>query len=156
MLIEFPRTITRKMQKELRAAGHREIGGILMAEQFDAGSFRIVDFSIDRETGSAAHFVRSPEHHRSALEQFFDRTGNNYERFNYLGEWHSHPNYPAIPSRADIEAMIDLIHGERDIPFAVLLIVRAMWWRRIACSATLFQKGAQPEPVRLEISAWRE
>jgi integrative and conjugative element protein (TIGR02256 family) len=139
------------MQKELRTAGDREIGGILMAEQLDAGSFRIVDFSVDRETGSAAHFVRSPEHHRSALQNFFERTGNDYARFNYLGEWHSHPNYPAVPSRADIQAMNDLIHGERDIPFAVLLIVRATWWRKISCSATLFQQGMHPEPVRLEV-----
>lgn len=46
----------------------------------------MIDLSIDKETGGRAHFVRSPEAHAEALDAFFQRTGNEYDRFNYLGE----------------------------------------------------------------------
>lgn len=121
-----------------------------MAEQFAAGHFRLVDFSIDSESGSAAHFVRSVQHHQDALSAFFERTGRDYERFNYLGEWHSHPNHLPVPSKEDVQSMLRLIEDERDIPFALLLIVQADW-RRLACSATMFTRGASCSPVAIEL-----
>lgn len=149
MRIEIPKSIQKKLFKALSRARQKEIGGILMAEQCEPGVFRIADFSVDTKTGGAAHFVRSPEHHRQALEQFFRKTGHDYSRFNYLGEWHSHPNHEPLPSPVDIAAMNDLIFSERSIPFAVLLIVRAYWWKRIKCSALLFQHMASPSPVEI-------
>ena len=95
-----------------------------MGEQIVPGHFRIVDLSIDSEAGGRAHFVRSPEAHSEALGTFFERTGNAYDRFNYLGEWHSHPRFPVTPSVQDTASMTELVNGERDIDFAVLLIVR--------------------------------
>jgi proteasome lid subunit RPN8/RPN11 len=111
----------------LRRSGHREIGGILMGKQIAPGHFRIVDFSVERESGSPVHLVRSPEHHHSALEEFFQRTGADYCRFNYLGEWHSHPSFPVRPSPEDVQSMTDLVQGESDITFAALLIVSASY-----------------------------
>ena len=64
-----------------------------MGEQTAPGQFRVVDLSIDEVSGERAHFVRDAEHHRGALQAFFERTGHAYERFNYLGEWHSHPGF---------------------------------------------------------------
>lgn len=119
-----------------------------MAEQIEPGSFRLIDFSVDSRTGGAAHFVRSVEDHRAALETFFERTGADYARFNYLGEWHSHPNHLPVPSSEDVLSMENLVSGERDIHFAVLLIVRATW-RRLACTATLFEQGTDPTTISL-------
>lgn len=118
-----------------------------MGEQIEPGSFRIVDISIDDQTGGRAHFVRSPEAHDDALDAFFSRTGNAYDRFNYLGEWHSHPRFPVTPSVQDANSMMELVHGERGIDFAVLLIVRLDWWRKIASSCTLFRRGMAPSSV---------
>src|SRR5690606_35449888 len=147
--VDFPKTEIDRMKPLLKRAGRREIGGVLMAEQISEGHFRVVDFSVDTETGSVAHFVRSPEHHRLALSSFFERTGSDYTRFNYLGEWHSHPSYPAIPSPQDIASMQELVEGERGIPFAILMIVkRARFWR-FECSALLFQKGLSPQGADL-------
>lgn len=120
-----------------------------MAEQIVPGHFRIVDLSIDSETGGRAHFVRSPEAHSAALDLFFERTGNAYDRFNYLGEWHSHPRFPVTPSVQDTTSMIELVNGERGIDFAVLLIVRLGWWRMIASSCTLFCRGYAPTAVEI-------
>lgn len=149
MKAEFPKSLRERMRKALSQARRREIGGILMAEQIEAGHFRLVDFTIDEVTGGAAHFVRSVEHHQSALSGFYERTASEYGRFNYLGEWHSHPNHLPIPSSTDIASMQALVRGERDIPFAMLLIVRTAWWRRMMVSATLFQRGRAPERIEI-------
>ncbi len=119
-----------------------------MAEQIKPGHFRLVEFTVDGQVGGAAHFVRSVDDHRAALEGFFSRTGANYGRFNYLGEWHSHPNHIPIPSLEDVRSMEGLVDGERDIPFAVLVVVRAKWYG-LLMSATLFQRGRPP--CRVEV-----
>jgi [CysO sulfur-carrier protein]-S-L-cysteine hydrolase len=153
--VDFPKSEIDRMRSFLKRAGKREIGGVLMAEQISEGHFRVVDFSVDEATGSSAHFVRSPGHHRSALSSFFDRTGSDYSRFNYLGEWHSHPSYPVIPSSQDIASMQDLVEGERGITFAILMIVKRIPFWRFECSALLFQKGFLPLGVELNIcNSW--
>lgn len=137
------------MIRLLKRAGSREIGGVLMGEEIEPGHFRIVDFSVDAHTGSAAHFVRSTAEHQAALAEFFQRTGADYARFNYLGEWHSHPNFPAIPSVQDAQSMHSLVETEEGIPFSVLLIVRTRWRFMLECSATLFQRGGFRSEVEI-------
>jgi integrative and conjugative element protein (TIGR02256 family) len=149
MKIELTKDVRDRMISALAKAKRREIGGILMAEQLEPGEFRIVDFSLDDSTGSAAHFVRSPDHHRAALDAFFARTGYDYERYNYLGEWHSHPNHSPIPSSTDIHSMLDLLNEEHNIPFAILLIVKRGWLRRFLCSAVLFNQGEKPSKIQI-------
>lgn len=149
MKVEFTQPLRARMRRALARARQREIGGILMAEQVEAGHFRLVDFTIDEVTGSAAHFVRSIEHHHHSLDRFFEETASDFARFNYLGEWHSHPNHLPIPSSTDIASMQNLVDGERDISFAMLLIVRTTWWRSLLLSATLFQRGAAPERIEI-------
>ena len=87
--INLPNDQRARLRKCLRGAGRREIGGILMGEQVAPDHFRIVEFSVDDQSGTTAHFVRSPEYHSKALESFFRRTEFDFNRFNYLGEWHS-------------------------------------------------------------------
>ncbi|WP_256589673.1 Mov34/MPN/PAD-1 family protein [Pseudomonas sp. Choline-02u-1] len=114
MRVEISEPVKDKLRRALRAAGSREIGGVLMGEQIAPGHFRVVDLSIDSETGGRAHFVRSSEAHADALSAFFRETGHQYDRFNYLGEWHSHPRFSVTPSTQDITSMIDLVEGERE------------------------------------------
>lgn len=147
MQIEIAQQVKEKLRKALRSAGSREIGGVLMGEQIAAGHFRVVDLSIDSQTGGRAHFVRSSEAHIDALSAFFRETGHEYDRFNYLGEWHSHPRFDVTPSTQDITSMLDLVEGERGIEFAVLLIVKLRWWSRIYSSCTLFCRSASPSLV---------
>ena len=145
-------SIRKRMKQALRHAGSREVGGILMGQQLAVGHFAIVDFSLDDISGQDAHFVRDPENHRRALEHFFDQTGHDYQTFNYLGEWHSHPSFPARPSSIDIRSMQDLVEGEREIDFAVLLIVRLGFLGRLIASASLHKRGQPNEHVDLTIS----
>lgn len=147
--ISLPSSQRARLRKCLRGAGRREIGGILMGEQVAPDHFRIVDFSVDDKTGTAAHFVRSPEHHSEALEGFFRRTGSDFKRFNYLGEWHSHPSFPVRPSQEDITSMQSLVNGERDIDFSALMIVRLRCFFLVEAAAYMFVRRAAPDQVAL-------
>lgn len=138
MKIELTEDVKRRLKAHLRKAGRREIGGVLMAEQIGVDHFRIIDFSVDDQTGGLAHFVRSPEYHQKALGDFFARTGRDYARFNYLGEWHSHPSFSVRPSGEDASSMVSLVRGDRGITFAALVIVRLRYWFSLEYSVTMF------------------
>lgn len=149
MRIEIDPAVRRRLRTELRWSGRREIGGVLMGEQLAAGHFRVVDLSMDTITGSAAHFVRSEAEHVAALHDFFERTGGDYARYNYLGEWHSHPSFPVRPSETDVGSMTDLVEGERNITFAALLIVRLDVWFHLRHSISLFVRGQPPQMIHM-------
>lgn len=149
MQIEFPRPLRTRMRRLLIDAGKREIGGILMAEEVGDGHFRLADFSVDLASGNRARFCRRPEHHDEALDAFFATTGADYARFNYLGEWHSHPSFPAIPSAQDAASMAGLVEAESSIPFSVLLIARTRWRYRLDMTAQLFQRGGFRSEVEI-------
>ncbi len=120
-----------------------------MGEQVAPDHFRIVDFSVDDTTGTAAHFVRSPKHHAEALNTFFRKTGSDFKRFNYLGEWHSHPSFPVRPSHEDLMSMRGLVEGERDIDFSALIIVRLRCLLLLEAAAYMFIRNGACARVEL-------
>jgi integrative and conjugative element protein (TIGR02256 family) len=149
MKIERAPEVDPRLRTALRKAGQREIGGLLMAEQLSPAHFRIVDFSLDALSGAHTRFHRDPLTHQRALDEFFERTGWDFQRFNYLGEWHSHPSFSVLPSVEDIQTMTDIVEsGNATITFAVLLIVRLRWQLWIDCSLTVFARGQGPRRLR--------
>jgi integrative and conjugative element protein (TIGR02256 family) len=141
--------IESKLRRALREAGRREIGGMLFAEQLAPAYFRIMDFSVDQKSGTHAHFKRDPAAHQSALNSFFDKTGRDFARFNYLGEWHSHPSFSAKPSVEDVTTMQSLVESRsNEVSFALLLIVRLRFWVFVDHSLTVFARGYPPQRAR--------
>jgi proteasome lid subunit RPN8/RPN11 len=113
-----------KLRRELRRAGAREIGGVLAGENLGGGRFSVVDLSVQRN-GTVASFRRSAPTHRRFIQRFLERTGHDYGRFNYLGEWHSHPSFPAWPSRPDLTQMQALVdEPDQRAHFLVLLVCK--------------------------------
>ena len=125
MKVILPKEIGEMLINELKKAGTREIGGILMGEHLGYKEFKICDITIQRLGGGFAFFERTIQNVIAPLRMFFDRTGRNYKRFNYLGEWHSHPSFEPRPSTVDHNTMTDLVNNaEFKGNFAILLIVR--------------------------------
>jgi integrative and conjugative element protein (TIGR02256 family) len=149
MQLLIPIDVVRRMRRHMFRASSREIGGMLMGEELGEQRFRIVDFSIDAESGTSAHFVRDADQHDQALAAFFRKTGAEYGRFNYLGEWHTHPNFDVQPSVQDVHAMRDLVDGSGGVEFAALLIARLGWFWRYECSAHLFMRNYPPTEVEI-------
>ena len=150
MRIELTADIEKRFHTSLRQAGDREIGGMLLAEQLKPGHFRIVDFSLDSFSGSHTGFRRDPQSHQNTLDEFFRRTGRDFQRFNYLGEWHSHPSFSVQPSAQDIDTMADIVENQGSaITFAVLLIVRLRFRFWIEHSLSIFARDQAPQCQRL-------
>lgn len=153
MKLLLPPRIVKRLRRELRGR-RQEIGGILVGESVGGDIFRLVDISVQHSGGSVVHFVRDPEHHKDFLAEFFLRTGNDYTRFNYIGEWHSHPAFEPLPSREDIGTMFDIIEDPNvGVNFAILIIARLERRRLFQLSATLFRRGVAPGPINVEIEA---
>lgn len=149
MQIELGPDVRPRLQEALRRAGRREIGGMIFAEQLASSHFCVVDFSLDGYSGSNTKFNRDPGVHRRALDDFYRRTGSDFTRFNYLGEWHSHPSFSAHPSLDDIATMTDLVENSMEIDFAVLMIVRLRLRLWMDCTFTVFSRGACPMRCRM-------
>lgn len=136
--------ITETLQAALKKAGRREIGGILMAEHTGVDEFTLRDITVHRR-GAYAYFIRRIEDALGKLRSFFQKTEHDYSRFNYLGEWHSHPSFAPYPSRTDDISMLQIVQDDTvGANFAVLLIVKLSQDRKLIATAhTYFPDGQQ-------------
>ena len=149
MQLFLPDEILRKMRSNMIRAVRREIGGMIMGEEIGKQQFRIVDFSVDKKSGTSSGFVRNADNHDQVLSDFFKRTNSDYSRFNYLGEWHSHPCFDTNSSEKDINLMLDLVDGTGGVDFAVLFISRLRLLWLFECGAYLFVKNQKP--IEIEV-----
>ena len=149
MRLILPKHITREIIDELRKAGTREIGGILMGQHLYDDVFQVEDVTVQRTSGTFSQFVRLVQYILTPLNRFFARTDHNYVRFNYIGEWHSHPSFALRPSRRDAETMQALVEDpEVGAYFAVLLIVKLQEKKfdgdNLGGAVYIFQQGRSP------------
>lgn len=147
--------VIKRLESELRRARRREIGGLLLGEHLGGELFSVVDISVQRSGGTHSGFTRNPEEHEIQLEKFFTETGNDYARFNYLGEWHSHPSFEPIPSVTDLRTMQSIVEDpDVGVSFLVLMLCRLASSRPcvIEVTATAFRAGSShlAVPVSLE------
>jgi hypothetical protein len=112
------------MRAALHEAGRREIGGVLMAEHTGPNQFEVLDITI-HGWGTIAYFLRRVEEAVTRLKSFFVRANHDYVKFNYLGEWHSHPSFELEPSGRDDRSIREIVE-DQDVGanFVVLLIVK--------------------------------
>ncbi len=107
-----------------RRAGTFETGGMLLAEHASEDVFRVIE-ATTAPMGLFASFVRVLADGLTRLEEFLKGKKHDYTRFNYLGEWHSHPSFAIQPSRTDDATMREIIGDPAtNALFVVLLIVR--------------------------------
>lgn len=139
----LPKHIERELKLELKAAGSREIGGILMGEHINEGTFRISDFTVQRQGGTWISFVRNIQKSlKQSLRYFFNKTKHEYTKFNYLGEWHSHPSFQLVPSTQDQLSMWEIVNDSAvGANFAVLLLVK-LNQKEVEGNVTLFVPGS--------------
>lgn len=124
MRVDFPTHLIDEVTQACRRSGIHEVGGILFGEHIDTEHFRVVELTVDQQ-GLVASFKRSIQHVLGSCKRFFRKTNHDYSRFNYLGEWHSHPSYELFPSSRDDQSMFDIVCDQSvGANFVVLVIVR--------------------------------
>lgn len=108
----------------LLKSGDREIGGILMGEHAGPDEFKVTKITVQKR-GGISSFIRIIEDAVGKLNAFFRESNNDYSRFNYIGEWHSHPLFTPYPSSKDDNSMLEIVMDETvGANFAVLVIVK--------------------------------
>lgn len=138
----LPPNVVQRIESALKRAGLHEIGGVLMAEHVGTNEFAITDLTVHKR-GTLASFVRRIEDALSYLNVFFQRTKNDYTRFNYIGEWHSHPSFELVPSTRDDASMLEIILDPTvSAVFAVLLLVKLDMGGRLQASGHLYLPDA--------------
>lgn len=122
--ITLPVEIQNTVRQALAKAGSRECGGVLMGEHVGHNHFAVRAITVQK-SGGFAWFVRSVSSAVQAVRRFLATKGNDFRRFNYLGEWHSHPSFSVNPSQKDHDTMRRLAEDPGvGANFLVLLIFR--------------------------------
>jgi proteasome lid subunit RPN8/RPN11 len=122
--ISVATSVQEVLLRQLAKAGSRECGGILLGEHVGVNHFRVLELTAQRP-GSFGHFVRRLSGVANAIRAFSASRGSDFTRFNYLGEWHSHPLFTVNPSSTDHASMREIALDPRvGANFVVLLIFR--------------------------------
>lgn len=150
MKILLPDSLSNQLVDALKGAGRREVGGILMGEYIDTNMFRIKAVTVQLNEGTVFSFRRLVQNALAPLRQFFARTGHDYKRFNYLGEWHSHPSFKLTPSNTDSQAMLDIVQDPCvGANFAVLLIVKLDKFDQLMANAFVYLADRKHFPAQI-------
>ncbi|EXI82600.1 MAG: hypothetical protein AW10_00386 [Candidatus Accumulibacter appositus] len=142
LTVSVPPDVQETLRSALRTSGPNECGGILMAEHIGPDHFMVRQLTV-QGGGRFASFVRGTRTAFRALSQYFRQSGHDYTRFNYLGEWHSHPSFSVQPSSIDHRSMLDIVTNAKvGANFVVLLIFRLVDHEKLEGSAhTYFPDG---------------
>lgn len=144
MQVVLPISVTNQLIDALNVTKHHETGGILMGEHIDTNRFRVTSVTIQQKHGSVFSFRRVIKEILEPLRSFFNATNHNYQRFNYLGEWHSHPSFTLEPSSADCETMWDIVEDPHvGARFAILLIFKVNDGCQLDGTVTVFLPNNQ-------------
>lgn len=145
MILLLPSRIGEKIVEALRIGGSREVGGILMGEHVGVNRFRVADLTSQAKGGTFARFVRFADAIVQPLRTFFQAKNHEYTRFNYLGEWHSHPSFSLEPSATDNQSMLDIVRDSSvGARFAVLLLVKLDSEGVLQSRVFVYERGKVP------------
>lgn len=145
----IPLDVLHAIERACKRAGFRETGGMLFGEHLAAERFRVVEATVAGE-GSFARFVRGIREGVTRLNDFFRRTHHDYQRFNYIGEWHSHPSFALSPSGTDDASMFEIVNDEStNARFAISMIVK-LSGRTVAAAAFAYFPTSSREDVQIE------
>lgn len=151
LLVTLPVDMQQLLVAALAKAGSKECGGVLLGEHTGFNQFAVRSVTVQKP-GAVASFMRGMSGVLSAIQRYCRSKGNDYRRFNYLGEWHSHPLFSVAPSSRDHSTMVELATDHRvGANFVVLLIVRLVGGKLEGSVHTYLPDGSvHPSTLELE------
>ncbi len=151
MKVLIAKAVAERLSDALGVAGKREVGGILMAEHQSTEVFRVCDLTVQMSGGTFAAFVRFATQLIAPLRTFFNATTNDFEHFNYIGEWHSHHSFELRPSGTDRQTMREIIRDPTLGANFVLLLLVKQGDTSIEASGTVFTADGAEFPCDIVI-----
>ena len=154
MKIKVEKPIVDAWLEDLKHAGPVEIGGVLFGEQLSEGYFRIVEAKRQHSgRGSPGQFHRRANKARKQVLKLHQRYGGEPTQFNYLGEWHSHPGAPVLPSLRDRITMHQLLADQAGaVNFLVLAIIRLSRRATLQIGAWAYLTSRHTLPCHIEVT----
>lgn len=128
------------MLRQAHEAYPKETGSCLVGSYSDDGFLATVSALAPiagDSTGTRTLFERGVD----GLRDFFQKVFSSSEgRRHYVGEWHSHPNGAASPSRTDAQSTMEIARDEEALCPECLLIILAVGetWENL--SVTIFSR----------------
>lgn len=151
MHLKIPNRHVQDLVRALQRAGNKETGGQLFGEMIAPSLFRVTELTVQAKPGTFTRFVIDVAQAARDAFSFFERTEKQFTRFNYIGEWHSHPNYEVRPSSVDERTMRELVSdGTFRGNFAVLMIAR-LDEASPKLSAWVYDPHGNESEVKLEV-----
>lgn len=153
MKLRIAKEMIERWAADLKRAGAKEIGGVLFGEKIAEGEFRIVEARRQRFWGGTrTTFNRRGNWARKEILALHEKVGGDPERFNYLGEWHSHPHAPVHPSLQDEITMYELVADQGDaVNFLVLMILKLDGQTSLQVGALTYLSSGHKLPCEIEI-----
>ena len=149
MTVSVPPHVQQTLRRALHISGSNECGGILMAEHVGPDHFMVREVTV-QGGGGFASFVRGTGSALRALKKYFSQSHQDYRRFNYLGEWHSHPSFPVEPSSTDNRSMLEIVTDPNvGATFVVLLIFKLVGREELQGSARVYLPDGTVRPATL-------
>jgi proteasome lid subunit RPN8/RPN11 len=139
--VTVPHDVQEVLRTALSRARTRECGGVLMGEHVGHNHFVVRSVTVQASDGFT-WFVRGVTGAVTAVRKFLAAKGNDYRRFNYLGEWHSHPSFSVVPSGKDHDTMRNMAAATPGANFLVLLIFRLDGAALVGSAHTYLPDGA--------------
>ena len=149
LTIRLPSEVRLAVERACERAGRHETGGMLFGEHVGDDEFRVLEATVAGR-GTVASFLRGLRDGILRLNAFFARTRRDYQRYNYLGEWHSHPSFALHPSGTDDASMQEIVNDVKtNARFAVSMIVK-LRDGRLDASAFVYFPDSLREDGRVE------
>jgi len=151
MRLRLPSDQAEALREALRRAGTQEIGGQIFGEQLAPSDFRATKLTFQKRPGTFARFIVDLLEAAGDALSFFDNTGHRYTRFNYIGEWHSHPSFAVYPSGTDCETMRQLVCDEDFRGTFAILVITRLDHDALSVGAWFFDPTGIDLPISLEM-----
>ncbi len=103
MEIIIPKEITLRLIKQISKYSPLETKGALFAEDLGNDTFKIDEVYLEPKPGTTT-FVKLYINHEYVTFQknYHKLRNNNFSKYNYIGDWHSHPLFECYPSSYDV------------------------------------------------------
>lgn len=122
--VRIPGEILAALQELAKSSKPRETGGTLVGHYSKDQRVAFVTDALEAKTGARrehARFYRPPDSVDGQLARTYEESGG---LTHYLGEWHTHPEAAAVPSRTDLSTLRGLSRSRSvatDTPFMIIL-----------------------------------
>ncbi|SRR5712691_10873642 len=142
-VIFCPEVVMQLSRVAKAALTQRESGGILLGLRRNE-NIEVIALTLPqiRDRRYRFHFTRHPEGHRELAEHYW-RAANGF--VDYVGEWHSHPEFTPHPSYLDKRSWIRLARKSAPSFMLGLIVGKTALWLGLANKTSVAEMVPAPE-----------